>query len=465
MNDNSRFLGITVLSDFILSEGIDRVLDNLTAVGATAVALNPTVTVEAAEGLGSFQPPDDAGSSPRLFDRPLFGKKSLWVQSAPSYRPTEDYYTESPYPPRRPTELTDARGSIVGEFIDAAVARGIEVYFQISGTAPSGLRDEDTPRLPDGSLPENRMAATGSLASDAVRAYNHAYIRDLLTEYPKISGFRPDWPEYPCYKLCEAFQDFGPQVEQWARRHGFPFEEIRGEVGAFYEYLHGRLKNADLEEWAGPGRGTYASTRLMRRFPGIGEWLRMKAALSVDLLTDWRDAITEAGGTDKVLSANAFMVPFSIFTGFDFDGASEVCQAVSPKLYTMHWSLIVEFWGRELLESNPGIDERLLVRALENLFDLTDSASATGLDEYGYPEPDEPHPIADAPQARKVRQVQAEVAGRCLVTPLVHGYGPEDDFQRRFRVVAGSAEDGVWINRYGYLSDRKLEVIGQAWRK
>ena len=79
-----RFFGITVLGDFVLSEGIDQVLDNLTEVaGATAVATNPTVTMEAPEGQGSFQPPSDAGSSPRLFDRPLFGKRGLWVQGAP----------------------------------------------------------------------------------------------------------------------------------------------------------------------------------------------------------------------------------------------------------------------------------------------------------------------------------------------------------------------------------------------
>ena len=67
-----RLLGITVLADFIINEGVDAVLDNLVSrAGATAVALNPTVTAPSAEGEGSFQPPSDAGSSPRLFDRTL----------------------------------------------------------------------------------------------------------------------------------------------------------------------------------------------------------------------------------------------------------------------------------------------------------------------------------------------------------------------------------------------------------
>ena len=49
--------------------------------------------------------------------------------------------------------------------------------------------------------------------------------------------------------------------------------------------------------------------------------------------------------------------------------------------------------------------------------------------------------------------------GQTKVIPLLHGYGPDDDFHRRVRVVAESQAEGVWVNRYGYLSDRKLESI------
>ena len=103
-----RFLGITVLADFILNEGIDGVLDNIAQrAGATAVAINPTVTAPTPDGIGSFQPPSDAGSSPRLFDRPLWGKKALWVRGAPSYRPNAAYYQDTPYAPRKADDLTE----------------------------------------------------------------------------------------------------------------------------------------------------------------------------------------------------------------------------------------------------------------------------------------------------------------------------------------------------------------------
>ncbi|MBT4867735.1 MAG: hypothetical protein HON53_21760, partial [Planctomycetaceae bacterium] len=140
---NRRFLGITVLGDFILSEGVEAVVENLRRVGATAAACNPTVTAAAPEGEGSFQPPIDAGASPRVFDRSLFGKKSLWVQGGVSYSPNKDFYADSPYSPRRPNELTSEHGAVIGQFIDAAVDAGVKVYFQVGSAQPSGLRDED----------------------------------------------------------------------------------------------------------------------------------------------------------------------------------------------------------------------------------------------------------------------------------------------------------------------------------
>ena len=49
----------------------------------------------------------------------------------------------------------------------------------------------------------------------------------------------------------------------------------------------------------------------------------------------------------------------------------------------MHWSAMVEFWGSVLLDNNKDLDESLVVRALVNLFDIDDQATATKLSDYG----------------------------------------------------------------------------------
>ena len=94
----SRYIGVTVLCDYVLSEGVEAVLANLHRVGAAAVAVNPTVTTEAQEGEegASWQPPSDGGTSPRLFDRPLFGKRSLWVRSGNSFAARQELYEGCP---------------------------------------------------------------------------------------------------------------------------------------------------------------------------------------------------------------------------------------------------------------------------------------------------------------------------------------------------------------------------------
>ena len=130
----------------------------------------------------------------------------------------------------------------------------------------------------------------------------------------------------------------------------------------------------------------------------------------------------------------------------------------------MHWSLMVKFWGDEILAANPDLDETLLARTLVTLMDISDNPESCHLDDYGYPAPDEPHPIPNEPQARKIAKVCRATAGQAIVTPLVHGYGPPDDFRRRLQLVADSDADGVWINRYGYLGEEKLDAIADVWK-
>jgi hypothetical protein len=165
--------------------------------------------------------------------------------------------------------------------------------------------------------------------------------------------------------------------------------------------------------------------------------------------------------------SHAFMPPWTVVTGLDFSGVAEFSDAVSPKLYTMHWAQMVTFWGNELMARRPELDERLLVRALISLLDMFDGTpedpGGESLADYRYPEPDEPHPVSDSTQRRKIAQAAAAVGDRAEVYPLVHGYGPDDDFHRRLKIVADSPAAGVWINRYGYLGDPKLASIGQLF--
>ena len=85
------------------------------------------------------------------------------------------------------------------------------------------------------------------------------------------------------------------------------------------------------------------------------------------------------------------------------------------------------------------------------------------MEDYGYPHPDQPHPVPDPPQLRKLATVREEMGNQASLVPLVHGYGPLADVRRRLGLVMESEADGVWINRYGYLSDEKIAMIRDLW--
>ncbi|MCP5114782.1 MAG: hypothetical protein GY953_28470, partial [bacterium] len=343
-----KFLGVTVLPEYIQTESIDGVLDHLVSdVGATAVATSPYVMAPADEKTGNREPPIDAGAGAvRLLDRPLWGKRELYVKTAASYEPNKRLYEGLRYQPPPPTELTRTDGGIVRDFIRAAQARHLKVYFQVQAAIPPGYRvqfggpvDEDKPRLPDGRIPQRRLAKNGSLASPHIRAYHNALLRDLATAYPELDGIRVDWPEYPPYLLDSVFLDFSDHARAAAGRLGFDFERMRDHVGGLYKTLHGGLRTADLEPWSAKDGGRYRLLRALANRPGLVDFPRFKAALVDELLAEFRQTLDEAARPGFELMPNAFPPPFTLASGMDFARAARHSSALSVKLYTMHWAM------------------------------------------------------------------------------------------------------------------------------
>ena len=462
-----KLLGVTVLPEYIQSEGIDGLLDNLTRIGANAVATSPYLMEEADPQTGQREPPADADAgSVRLLDRPLFGKREVYVKTAPSFVPDRTLYGGLRYQPSEPTALTHQQGQLLKDFIKAAKSRGIRVYFQVQAAIPPGYRvqfggpvESDRARLPDGTIPERRLAKNGSLASPHILAYEHALLKDMIRNYPDLDGLRIDWPEYPPYFLDSVFLDFSYHAERAAEQLGFPFQRMRRDVGNLYAKLHGGLRDSDLEPWAEDADGgRFHLLRLLSDYPGVAAWLRFKAALVEEMIAGFRRTMNESGGEAMELLPNAFPPPWTIVSGMDFRRVAQHSTAISCKLYTMHWPMMLRFYGDQILSANPGLSSSLLARALVRWLDIADDGGLGTVEAYSYPPPDVPHPVGDRAQARKIRQAQRE-AGDTPVYVLAHGYGPLGDFRRRLEVARDVGVHGYWVNRYAYLSDDKLEVI------
>jgi hypothetical protein len=462
-----------VLPEFLQVEGVDAVLDNLVMkAGANAVTTSPYVMEVADERTGVREPPDDAGAGAvRLLDRPLWGKRELFVRTAPSFVPQSQLYRGLRYQPAEPTDLTRRDGHVVRDVIRAAQSRHLKVYLQVQAAIPPGYRvqfggptDDDRPRLPDGRLPLRRLAKNGSLASRHIIDYTQALIRDLCRTYPDIDGIRFDWPEYPPYLLDDLFLDFSEPAKHAATRLGFDFERMQRDALALYRKLHGGLSDADLSAWLDDDGGRYALGGWMMRYPGMLDLARFKAALAAELLAGFRRTMNEAGAERMELIAHAFPPPWNLVSGIDFTRSEGQVSGWCVKLYTMHWAMMLRFYADQLLAANRGLSDALFGQVLVRLLDIADDGGFAKATDYHYSEPHEPHPAGSKAMQRKIQQARRE-AGDTPVFALAHGYGPLEDFRRRLAAAWGASPAGIWVNRYGYLSDDKLRIIGETTRR
>ena len=276
--------------------------------------------------------------------------------------------------------------------MQAAIPPGYRVQF-------GGPAEDDRPRLPDGRIPPRRVANNGSLASPHIRDYTEALIRDLCRAYPEIDGIRVDWPEYPPYLLDDVFLDFGPPAQRAAERLGFPFEthaaRCRGRLYRLLARRAARTPNAGRRRWpASRASWTCCGSR--------PRWWR----------NCWRVSARALRGRRSGQGTHAQRLPAAVQRSppaWTYARAARCSAAISVKLYTMHWPMMLRFYGDALREANPGAErDALVVRALARWFDISDDGAPARLADYRYPEPEERHPVGLEAQARKIAQARAD---------------------------------------------------------
>jgi hypothetical protein len=468
-------LGVTVMPEWFQCEGIDAVLDNLQAAGASALVTSPYLMRIVAAGEGAREPPPDGeAGAVRPLDRELWGKRETWVSTAPALVHELSRYEGLRYQPSPAGELTLANPDFMDRVIDKASARGLRVYLQVMAASPPGYRVQfsgavlqDQCRGPDGQLHPDRVDRNASLASEQVHAYGAALLAELAERYPRVVGFRIDWPEYPPYDLRSALFDFSEHGQQAIAAQGVDpmalarqlslalrsWQHIAVQSGAGGATALGqRLADAGWDDWLGP------------EGPARALWASKRASVA-RMLGAYRRALDSVPGPRRLLEPQVFPQPMSTWSGFAWESLSAYCDAVGVKLYTMHWPMIARYWARDLLGASDGPAADVVTQFLFMWMGLGPGPDATAL---RYPPPDTDHPVGRQAQIDKLRTAVSQ-AGATPVIAFTHSYGPAGDFMHRFKLAtetvgAPGGSGRVWVNRYGYLSAGKLAALGQYMR-
>lgn len=470
--------GVVLTSAEAANEGVETILERLQRAGANAIGISPGVFVPVPPGEGVREPPLDVDGEERTLDRPLWGAKVQHLKGYSPHLPDPALWRDVPFP--MPEAAPAAiRRDYAGRVIAAASARGMSTHIVTSPTLLPGLpggqsfsagngssaTDHRVVRV-DGSVAERAIAGQGCVNDPRIRALARARLSEVLRHYPEADGLFVDWAEYTCYLPQDIFTCFCTHCQQEAVFQGLPWADVKRACLMVLEGL-GHVDDRTLAALIDARPGSIAGAlQILAQVDdetlGLLETLERFKAHSVAEFYRWICRVIDDAGVTLQVGGNAFAPPWNQVTGSVPTAMSGALDVLRTKLFTFHWPMMTRWLGEMLLERNPGLTPSLVLAAAKVAYEVPTGADEhrTSLQHYQMPRPDEPHPITMPALRDKLNQVHAAATGTLRVEAYLHSYRPVDEFARLLEVPDDS---GVWVQRYGYLSDEKLEVLASAW--
>lgn len=457
---NGRFLGIFVNPIYVQNEGLQQVFDNLEAVRAKAICTIPRVAHPAENTQGRRYPDLHIDGYERLVARPVWGKQEIYLESFLAYEPDFELYAGCPYRPDARPAPSGVNREIPQIMITEAHQRGMKAHMLIHPFVPPKIRVEDQPMYIDGSVPRPpQVTFNACLNSPAAQAYGLELVKDTVQHYPDLDGLFVDWTEYGAYRLEDHFTCFCPHCERKAKEQGFDWDIIRRDVGASWKWFHS-LTSRELERSRRLACNPSEFLELLIHYPGWLQFLRFKTQSVVDIYRRIRQLLVKT----IELSARGWPPPWNRSSGMDYRALTELCNAVTPKLFTFDYSALPRWYGQTLLAWNPHLSETEVLDSLVEWMNLPDDLERRSFANYHIPAPTEPHPARLEAYRARLDEVVDQVGGNAFCYPFAHAYLPEPQWKRMVALIRDSRVDGMWVQMYGYLSDPKLEILRDMWR-
>ena len=460
---NNRFLGVFDDPVYVQNEGLEQVFDNIQSVGATAVCINPQVAHPVEPGKGHRFPALHMDGYERLVARPVWGKRQLQLETFLAYEPNLSLYAGGPYRPATERAPFWVDREVPYGIVAEAKKRGMQIHILIQPFIPPNVRTEDQPVYVDGSVPQlPQVALNACLNNPAAEAYALALVEDTIQHFPGVDGLFMDWVEYGAYRLEDHFTCFCSHCERKARGQGFDWDVIKRDVTTLWNWLHS-LTARELERSCRLLRTPSELLELLTHYPGWLELLRFKAQSVVGFYQRVRRLLNRLGAADVALSARGWPPPWNRSSGMDYRKLTEVCAAITPKLFTFDYSAMPRWYGQTLLSWNPNLTESEILDALVEWMNLPDDFEHRSFVNYHIPAPTESHPAKIESYRSRVDEVVDQVGGRAYCYPIAHAYLPESQWKQMLALIRDSRADGMWVHMYGYLSDRKLQILKEIW--
>ncbi|MFO8037579.1 MAG: hypothetical protein R6U57_13230 [Anaerolineales bacterium] len=459
-----KFLGILVTPDDVQNEGLEPVFDNIAKTGAKAISFAPWISHPAGKGRGSRLPDLHIDGYKRRLDRPLFGKREVYLESFLSYTPDEGLYSGGIYSPPTPAPPSDLDKDIPHQMIDAAHKNGMAVHVEVVPFLPPNVKPKDRPHLINNiQLHIPKVADRACLNSPDAQYYGLALIEDTLNQYPEVDGVVLDWAEFSAYLLTDHFSCFCEHCEAKALNAALDWLQIKQDVRALWDWLHSLTPDRLLQSIRVVENVGLAVEWLMR-YPGWLDFFKLKAQSVEDFYKKVRSKLDLIGKSNVEITARGWPTPFNLTSGMDYRALSEVCDVLAPKIFTFDHTAMPRWHGQQLMEWNADLPESLVLKAVVSWLNLPDKLVDRKLTDYQMPAPNEFHPIKDESYGYRIDEIANQVAGKAQCCPYVHAYRNEEQWREIISILLEGEADGMWVQMYGYLSDQKIQILSQEWK-
>lgn len=457
-----RFLGLFLNPVFAQYEGVSQVLDNIQQAGVLGISTGTSVGRPAENGRGKRFPDLHMDGYERLLGRALWGKFEQQLEFYSCLSFNNNLYDL--FPTVSTNYPDDIDYDLPFKLVNEANRRNLQTHIQFQPLIPPFITEEHKPRYIDGTVPQSPQITMYACPNHPmIQAFGLARLTDIVQNFADIDGIFIDWTEYGAYRLEDLFVCTCEHCQAQALEWGFDWDEILRDVGALWKLLH-NLTPRQLDTARRFANNPWFLLELLMQYPGWLAFLKFKAQTITHYYQLIRSKLDQLGHANTKLSARGWPPPWNRISGLSYRDVASIVDVVTPKLFLFDYSALPRWYGQTLLNWNPSLSEEAILDTIIALMQLEDSIQNRSFAHYHIPPPEEHHPAFLTTYRKRLDEVCSQISTETKVYPFAHAYLPEQQWKRMIALVRDSRVDGMWVQMYGYLSDRKLEILKNLWR-
>ena len=350
--------------------------------------------------------------------------------------------------------------------IEACKSVGIEVWGHIGLWSYGGdVYPEFALRDLDGRPLDRRYQQWGIGLCPSRKEVND-WTRDCLVEAVEryaVDGFDVDHARYPAPANVHSLTACGcAACQDEAARLGYDFAAMRSGVLSLRRRLK-ELTAADVRALASARPGLMDFLGLLSQDGAVLDWVRFRAHVLAERMGEFRAAVQDAGGRDKLFGSDVFPASTGMLGGHWYgrwEEATDFLTGGSSHGGVVGWATgvanLAREWTAALCRHAQGLDEGEVLSLVWRIFGLED----LDLPKTGAELAEGPLPIA-ALYEREVARLKAQSSGTVPLYPPISG-GAAPELVRAFAATVAEHRCDGCLFTVNVEDEDQVRVLGEA---